>query len=111
MMGVALSNNCKYQPKNHPWQTPINTVGVPQLPKGDLLHHKFAVIDGQTVIAGSHNWSTAANKNNDETLLIIQNSRVAAHFEREFARLYQNAQLGIPPSLQEKIDQQKKTCR
>jgi len=82
-----------------------------QLPKGDLLHHKFAVIDGQTVITGSHNWSTAANKNNDETLLVIQNPKVAAHFEREFARLYQNAQLGIPPSLQEKIDEQKKTCR
>ncbi len=111
MMGVALSTNCKYEPQNNPWQSPINTVGVPQLPKGDLLHHKFAVIDGQTVITGSHNWSTAANKNNDETLLIIQNSRVAAHFEREFARLYQNAQLGIPPSLQEKIEDQKKTCR
>ncbi|MHC5731153.1 MAG: phospholipase D-like domain-containing protein, partial [Nostoc sp.] len=29
MMGVALSNKCKYEVDNHPWSNPITTVGVP----------------------------------------------------------------------------------
>ncbi|MGA9380872.1 MAG: phospholipase D-like domain-containing protein, partial [Phormidium sp.] len=54
MMGVALVNDCKYEINNRPWQNPINNVGTPLLRKGDLLHHKFAVIDGKIAIAGSH---------------------------------------------------------
>ncbi|MDP5017257.1 MAG: phospholipase D-like domain-containing protein, partial [Dolichospermum sp.] len=88
MMGFAFSDNCKYEVDNRPWKNPISTVGVPILAKGDLLHHKFAVIDDQTVITGSHNWSEAANNGNDETLIVIENSTVANHFQREFDRLY-----------------------
>ncbi len=95
MMGVAVSKNCKYSVDNHPWLNPITTVGVPILPKGDLLHHKFAVIDNQTVITGSHNWSKVANSVNDETLLVIENPKIAAHYQREFSRLYRNFKPGI----------------
>ena len=110
MMGVALSDDCKYEANNHPWQEPITTVGVPQLPKGDLLHHKFGVIDQQTVITGSHNWSQAANTGNDETLLVIESPTVAAHFEREFDRLYANAVLGVPEAIGRKAQAQQKQC-
>lgn len=110
MMGVALSNKCKYEPNNRTWQEPITTVGVPQLPKGDLLHHKFGVIDGQTVITGSHNWSVAANNGNDETVLVIQSKTVAEHFEREFNRLYADAQLGVPDVVKKKFESQQKQC-
>jgi competence ComEA-like helix-hairpin-helix protein len=110
MMGVALSNKCKYEIDNHPWKNPINTVGVPLLPKGDLLHHKFGVIDGQTVITGSHNWSEAANHNNDEALLVIKNPTVAAHYMGEFARLYGNAKPGLPEKVNQKIKAQEKQC-
>lgn len=110
MMGIALSNKCKYEIDNNPWQNPITTVGVPTLPKGDLLHHKFAVIDGETVIAGSHNWSTAANAGNDETVILIKNTTVAAHYMREFSRLYKNVKLGLPPKIQQKITAEKQQC-
>jgi competence ComEA-like helix-hairpin-helix protein len=110
LMGVAIPFNCQYEVGNHPWQSPINTVGVPILPPGDLLHHKFGVIDGETVITGSHNWSAAANYNNDETLLIIRNPTVAAHFEREFEKLYGKAQLGIPKKLQTQIATADRNC-
>jgi competence ComEA-like helix-hairpin-helix protein len=106
MMGVSLSNSCKYELDNHPWQQPIKTVGLPQLSKGDLLHHKFGVVDQQTVITGSHNWSEAANTHNDETLLVIYNPVVAAHYVHEFERLYENAQLGLPARIQKKIQAQ-----
>ena len=110
MMGVALSDKCQYEANNSPWQSPINTVGIPQLPQGDLLHHKFAVVDKQIVITGSHNWSEAANTGNDETLLVINSSTVAAHFEREFERLYSTAVKGVPVSVQQKIKAQQQQC-
>jgi phosphatidylserine/phosphatidylglycerophosphate/cardiolipin synthase-like enzyme len=81
----------------------LSTIGVPTLPTGDLLHHKFAIIDRRTVITGSHNWSNAANYSNDETLLVIQNNpTVAAHFDREFDRLYTDVVLGVPARLKNK---------
>lgn len=110
MMGVSLANDCKHEANNHPWQNAIATVGVPLLVKGDLLHHKFAVIDKQIAIAGSHNWSQAANNSNDEALLVIHSSIVTAHYKQEFERLYSNAQLGLPDSLQQKIQKSQKQC-
>ncbi len=110
MMGLVRSEKCKYEVDNHPWKNSITTVGVPLLPKGDLLHHKFGVIDSQTVITGSHNWTEAANNGNDETLLVIENPIIAAHYTREFERLYANARLGVPPEIQQKIKEQEKQC-
>lgn len=110
MLGIAISQNCKFTADNRPWLVPVNTVGVPVLPPGDRLHHKFALIDDSTVITGSHNWSAAANNNNDEALIIIQNPTVAAHFNREFERLYQKSELGITARLQKQLERDKKKC-
>ncbi|MGD1901766.1 MAG: phospholipase D-like domain-containing protein [Geitlerinemataceae cyanobacterium] len=104
MLGVTLPNeNCKIEDGNAPWQTPIASVGTPDLTPGDVLHHKFAAIDDRLVITGSHNWSNAANRNNDELVLVIQNPTVAAHFSREFDRLYRNARLGLPERIADRI--------
>ena len=110
MMSIAVSRRCKYEADNHPWRNPIKTVGIPLLPKGDLLHHKFAVLDRKLVITGSHNWSEAANYKNDETVLIIENPKVAAHYVREFQRLYADATLGIPAKIQKKIKLHQQKC-
>lgn len=118
MLGVALtqpnksgSSACRFEADNAPWQQPIKTVGVPQLPQGDRLHHKFGVMDRQTVIVGSHNWSQAANQNNDENLLVIDSPTVAAHFDREFERLYANANLNLPKFVQHQIQAQPAQCQ
>jgi phosphatidylserine/phosphatidylglycerophosphate/cardiolipin synthase-like enzyme len=79
-----------------PWATIAASVGIPKLKPGDLLHHKFAVIDRSTVILGSHNWTTAGNTKNDETLMVIENKTIAAHYQREFDRLSKDAVLGLP---------------
>jgi phosphatidylserine/phosphatidylglycerophosphate/cardiolipin synthase-like enzyme len=96
MLGVAVKNRCKYEVGNSPWSKSLNTVGVPDLPRGDKLHHKFALIDQKIVITGSHNWSPSANERNDETLLIIANTTVAQHFARELLRLKQQTNFGLP---------------
>ncbi|MDJ0681797.1 MAG: phospholipase D-like domain-containing protein [Xenococcaceae cyanobacterium MO_167.B52] len=110
MLGVALSKNCKDEANNNPWKNPIETVGIADLPPGDKMHHKFATVNHDIVITGSHNWSNTANRNNDETLLIIQNETVAKHFLQEFDRLYRSARVGVPKYLNNKIIKQKKQC-
>jgi comEA protein len=110
MLGVTLNDDCKSEANNRPWTDPISTVGIPRLPPGDLLHHKFGIVDGETVITGSHNWTTAANQGNDETLLSIHSPLVAAHFQREFERLYADAVLGVPPAIRRKVKEQRQKC-
>lgn len=79
----------------NPWRNTINTVGFPVAAAGDRgVHSKMAILDGRLTIAGSHNWSNAGNYSNDETLIAIDNPTVAAHYEREFERLYKTAILG-----------------
>lgn len=101
---------CNAEAGNHPWTHPIQTVGIPVLPPGDLLHHKFGVVDRQTVIMGSHNWTEAADHQNDETLLVIEHPMVAAHYSREFERLWAHSRLGLPDALRDKAEQTQKTC-
>lgn len=111
MMGVAAVSNCKYEAENRPWKQPISTVGVPNLSPGDKLHHKFGIVDNQVVIAGSHNWTEAANTTNDETLIVIKNPAVAAHFNREFNRLYDTATMGLPGGLLAKFQRDIEACQ
>lgn len=110
LLGIALPEKCRYEPGNRPWSVPLTTVGVPSLVPGDKLHHKFAVIDRRWVITGSHNWSAAANGENDETLLIFDHPPLAAHYQREFDRLYQFAQVGIVDSLKQQQQQAIAAC-
>ncbi|MEL7331476.1 MAG: phospholipase D-like domain-containing protein [Cyanobacteria bacterium J06560_2] len=111
MLGVAIPDErCKIEDGNQLWANPIQAVGMPKLPVGDKLHHKFAIIDERTVIVGSHNWSHAANTNNDETLLVIQSPTVAAHFSREFERLYRDPLIGETASLSRKSEAGRRRC-
>lgn len=110
LMGYSLTKACKAEKDNRPWQPALETVGVPKLLPGDSLHHKFAVLDGRAVITGSHNWSKAANETNDETVLILDSPVVAAHFQREFERLYVDAVLGLPVRTQKKMAAEQRGC-
>jgi phosphatidylserine/phosphatidylglycerophosphate/cardiolipin synthase-like enzyme len=94
-MGVCPSKTSRFV-KVKPWNQPIVTVGFPTGAMGDRgVHSKMAVLDGVLAIAGSHNWSNSGNYMNDETLVFINNPIVAAHYEREFHRLYETAELGL----------------
>jgi phosphatidylserine/phosphatidylglycerophosphate/cardiolipin synthase-like enzyme len=96
-MGVCPSpGKKKSKIKVKPWPNPITTVGYPTASAGDRgVHSKMAIVDGRLAIAGSQNWSIAGNYSNDETVIAIDNPIVAAHYEREFNRLYQTAVIGL----------------
>ncbi len=81
------------------WEYLSTWADVHYLPQGQfgLLHHKFAIVDGEQgganakVITGSHNWSANANFRNDENTIIIYNSRVANEYFQEFGARYWQA--------------------
>jgi hypothetical protein len=45
-----------------------------------IAHNKVMVIDGQTVITGSFNFTKAAEENNAENLLVIRSPELAAKY-------------------------------
>jgi len=111
LLGVSLSDHrCRIEADNRAWTQPIEGAGSPRLARGDKLHHKFAVLDGQRVITGSFNWSPSAAFANDETLLRIDSPALAAHFEREMERLWRGAELGVGAKLQRKRERQWQRC-
>jgi phosphatidylserine/phosphatidylglycerophosphate/cardiolipin synthase-like enzyme len=56
-----------------------------------LMHHKVIIVDDATVLLGSYNFTSSAERTNDENLLIIHDPEVAARFVAEFGRLYEQA--------------------
>lgn len=111
MWGIGLmDNNCQYEPYNNPWSLPHYDTGAPIMPSGDLLHHKFAVVDRETVIVGSQNWSDSANHQNDENLLVINNPKIAQAYAEEFERLERKSRKGPPKSLLKRIEQLEAAC-
>ncbi|MGM0608263.1 MAG: phospholipase D-like domain-containing protein [Candidatus Muiribacteriota bacterium] len=71
----------------------IPTLNVVKDNNNLFLHHKFVVIDAHTehnptVITGSKNWTLAADRSNDETLLIIQNNNIAKKYFDEVKKQF-----------------------
>jgi phosphatidylserine/phosphatidylglycerophosphate/cardiolipin synthase-like enzyme len=62
-----------------------------------ILHHKVFILDDQTVITGSFNFSANATRSNDENLVIIRDAVLAAQYIAEFERRWAEAR--TPQSL------------
>lgn len=62
---------------------PVRQDGNPR-----FLHHKLIIVDERLVITGSFNFSNNATDNNDENVIIIDNSDVAALYLQEFSRVW-----------------------
>lgn len=58
------------------------------------FHHKYAIVDpfnegnDPIVLTGSHNWSTAAETDNDENTVIVHSGSLARQYVREFSKRY-----------------------
>jgi phosphatidylserine/phosphatidylglycerophosphate/cardiolipin synthase-like enzyme len=56
-----------------------------------LMHHKVFIVDEQTVIFGSFNFSENADTENDENLMIVDDPSLAQAFTAEFGQVYEQA--------------------
>jgi hypothetical protein len=55
---------------------------------GGIMHNKVAIFDGQVLLTGSYNWSTAAELSNDENALFIRTPAVIAAYQSTFNSLW-----------------------
>jgi phosphatidylserine/phosphatidylglycerophosphate/cardiolipin synthase-like enzyme len=80
----------------------LQSAGVDALQAGHsvvtgLFHHKYAIVDpfddasDPLVITGSHNWTTSAEVDNDENILIIHSGNIARQFLQEFSERYKES--------------------
>ncbi len=57
-----------------------------------ILHHKVIILDARTVITGSYNFTSRAEQDNDENLVIVEDPTLARAYLDEFERVYAQAQ-------------------
>lgn len=111
LLGVELPDfRCVVNENNAPWSNPIERAGTMSNRNGDVLHHKFGVVDNRKTIFGSHNWSNAANTSNDEFVIVLDDSATAQEFSDEFSRLATRAQWGIPYRIEQEIERMSEFC-
>lgn len=56
-----------------------------------IMHHKVIIIDRETVIFGSFNFSDSANRRNDENIIIVHDPTFAGYFVEEFDTVWAEA--------------------
>ncbi|UOG73063.1 phospholipase D-like domain-containing protein [Hymenobacter tibetensis] len=68
------------------------------------MHHKYVLVDAGAaqsdplVFVGSHNWSAAANTENDENTLIVHDARIVNQYYQEFyQRISEQNVTGVSP--------------
>lgn len=68
----------------------LEDAGIPVLWDGNsrTMHHKIFILDSETVITGSFNFTSNANKSNDENILIVHNPDIANAFYKEFSSMW-----------------------
>lgn len=64
----------------------VQTKPVPGVP--DLMHHKFAVRDGASVLTGSTNWTNDSWNREENVMFTVESSEVARDFAVDFEGLW-----------------------
>lgn len=69
----------------------IASFGVPSKPIAgvpDLMHHKFVVKDGASVLTGSTNWTDESWSREENVIVIADSPQIAAAFTKDFEQLW-----------------------
>jgi phosphatidylserine/phosphatidylglycerophosphate/cardiolipin synthase-like enzyme len=68
--------------------------GVPSMIDADhtIAHNKVMIIDGETVLTGSFNFTKAAQEKNAENLLLIRDPALAAQYTANWQAHAQHSQ-------------------
>jgi phosphatidylserine/phosphatidylglycerophosphate/cardiolipin synthase-like enzyme len=65
--------------------------GIPGVP--DLMHHKYAVRDGEAVWTGSANWTLDSWSRQENVLATVEHPVIAAAYGRNFGELWQGGEV------------------
>jgi phosphatidylserine/phosphatidylglycerophosphate/cardiolipin synthase-like enzyme len=72
-------------------QSRLNNIHARQDGNPRMMHHKVIIVDRQTVIFGSFNFSENANRRNDENIVIVHDPEFAGYFLEEFEAVWNEA--------------------
>ena len=95
---ICLNDNDHYE-ENQAAQETLRGFGIPfRLLHGrsqgpSKMHHKFAVIDWQTVVTGSYNWTLESEDRNYENLLVLHERSVVVAYAEEFEALWREGRV------------------
>jgi phosphatidylserine/phosphatidylglycerophosphate/cardiolipin synthase-like enzyme len=67
-------------------ELPIEARGIPGIP--DLMHHKYAVRDSETVWSGSTNWTLDSWTRQENAVITVESPSVAQRFGENFEELW-----------------------
>ncbi len=56
-----------------------------------MMHNKFMIINNKHLVTGSYNWSSNAEKYNNENCLILEDKELIKQFSAEFEKLWEKA--------------------
>ncbi len=65
---------------------PVQTRPISGVP--DLMHHKYAIRDGESVLTGSTNWTEDSWTRQENVLLVVHSPEVASAYQRNFEELW-----------------------
>lgn len=91
---VSDKGQSRYEHSEIPY---LRKIGIPvRLSMGfrgrhSLMHNKFAVFDGRSVVTGSYNWTISASDYNYENMVFISDPEIAERYEQEFQHLWAQA--------------------
>lgn len=96
--GIDVAAIFEQRQDNAPAENIVFCSGIPTHLDGNnyTFHHKVFVIDNDTVIFGSFNFSASARDRNSENLLIIHNTAFAEQFTAEFDRRFNEEGAEVP---------------
>lgn len=77
---------------------------VPETESGNIMHHKFCVIDYNVVITGSYNWSRRARENNEDIVVVSGAGDFALQYLETFNQILKLN--GHPVKSIPKVDQE-----
>jgi phosphatidylserine/phosphatidylglycerophosphate/cardiolipin synthase-like enzyme len=91
---VGHRNPIPVPPPPEPDVELISSLGVPHRPIAgipDLMHHKYAVRDGNVVWTGSTNWTDDSWSRQENVIVTVESPRLATAFTANFDELWSRA--------------------
>jgi phosphatidylserine/phosphatidylglycerophosphate/cardiolipin synthase-like enzyme len=70
---------------------PVSTRAIPGIP--DLMHHKYAVRDGEAVLTGSTNWTEDSWTRQENVLALVACRDLAAAYLEDFEQLWASGEV------------------
>ena len=95
----------------------IQAAGIPLVgdQRSGLMHHKFAVIDGETVLTGAWNFAERDSFRHNNNATIFRSPELARNFTNEFEKMFSGRRFGptkpadVPHPLVERDDTRVRT--